>query len=234
MLTQAHIDTTIRNAIAYLQQVRHPHALMFMTILHRRFRIEEFADAGKRYDEVLPEQPPDKQPVLRVFRRVFDAENPLVPDDWDHVTIPTDRLIISALYCDRIGLPDSFAEALQRAVRQGGYGRTHAVLAWAWIQDNQYDLEVPDGFLEEMFSTTAAIINDDPTSIDDVKLEAGAFLCMARQAERVDLGFVRRVFAFQNEDGGWGAKDDSNWHATILALMIVLHVRFPYSAALIP
>ncbi|HUF71900.1 MAG TPA: hypothetical protein VMR74_03260 [Gammaproteobacteria bacterium] len=234
MLTPADVDTTIGSAIAYLQKVRHPHALMFMTILHRLYGIEEFADAGKRYDEVLPEQPPDKIPVLRVFRRIFDADNPLIPDDWDHVKIPTDRLIISALYCDRLGLPDSYAEALQRAVSQGGYGRTHAVLAWAWIQDNQYDLEVPDGFLEEMFSSTVAIINDDPTSVDDLKLEAGAFLCMARQAWRVDLGFVRRVIAFQNEDGGWGAKDDSNWHATILALMIVLHVKFPYAAALIP
>ena len=234
MLTHAQVRASIARATDYLNRATHPHALMFMTILHRRFGIEEFADAGKRYDEVLPLQPPADQPVLRVFRRIFDANNPIVPGDWDHVVIPTDRLIISALYCDRLGLPDNYAEALQRAVSQGGYGRTHAVLAWAWIQDNRYKLELPDEFLEEMFSTTADIINEDPTSVDDVKLEAGAFLCMARQAERVDLGFVSRVLAFQNPDGGWGAKDDSNWHATILALMIVLHVTFPQASALLP
>ena len=226
MLTQDQVDSSIRNAIAYLQEVRHPHALMFMTVLHRRFGIEEFADAGERYDAVLPEHP-DKAPVLRVFRRAFDADNPLVPEDWDHVTIPTDRLLIAALYCDRLGLPPSFADALRRAVSQGGYGVTHAILAWVWIQENGCKLELPAGFLEEMFGTAAAMIDADPTSIDDVKLEAAAFLCLARQSARVDLTFVRHVIGYQNPDGGWGAVDDSNWHATILGLMIVLHIQLP-------
>lgn len=226
MLTQAHVDIAVTRAITYLQGVRHPHALMFMTVLHRRFGIEEFADAGERYDAVLPEYP-DKAAVLRVFRRAFDADNPLVPDDWEHVTIPTDRLLITALYCDRLGLPPTFVEALRAAVSQGGYGVTHAILAWTWVQENGCKLELPEGFLEEMFSGAAAMIDEDPTSIDDVKLEAAAFLCMARQSARVNLEFVKRVIAYQNGDGGWGAVNDSNWHATILALMIVLHVSVP-------
>lgn len=233
MPTQEEIRASIAKATEFLNVQRAPHALLFMTILHRRFGIDAFADAGERYDAVLPEHP-DQAPVLRVFRRVFDAENPLQPDDWDHVTIPTDRLIISALYCDRLGLPPSFGEALQTAVSQGGYGLTHAVLAWAWIQDNGCQLALPDGFVEHMFRATAALIDADPTSVDDVKLEAGAFLCMARQSARVNLTFVRQVLKFQNHDGGWGAENDSNWHATILALMIVLHVQFPYAGALIP
>ena len=234
MLTHPAVSASITGAVNYLQQATHPHALMFMTILHRRFRIKEFADAGQRYDAVLPEQPPDQQPVLRVFRRIFDADNPIVPEDWDHVIIPTDRLIISALYCDRLGLPPEFADAMQRAVSQGGYGLTHAVLAWAWIQDNNYRLDLPPALLEQMFSGAAAMIDEDPTSVNDVKLEAGAFLCMARQSSRVNLEFVERVVRFQNPDGGWGAINDSNWHATILALMIVLHVRFPDASALVP
>lgn len=234
MLTHADVRQTIADAVNYLQEATHPHALMFMTILHRRFGIEEFADAGKWYDDVLPQQPPEEIPVHRVFRRVFDADNPIVPDDWDHVATPTDRLIISALYCDRLGLPPDFADVMQRAVRQGGYGLTHAVLAWAWIQDNNYELELPEGLLEEMFAGAAAMIDEDPTSVDDVKLEAGAFLCMARQSARVNPDFVQRVVRFQNPDGGWGPVNDSNWHATILALMIMLHVRFPYASALVP
>ncbi|MDX1562244.1 MAG: hypothetical protein R3305_04930, partial [Gammaproteobacteria bacterium] len=206
------------------QQAREPHALLFMTILHRRFGIDEFADAGARYDQVLPEHP-ERAPVLRVFRRVFDAENPVVPEDWDHVTIPTDQLLVTALYCDRLGLPESFAEGLERAVSQGGYGLTHAVLAWAWAKENGTDLVLSDEFLEKMYGGAAGIIDADPTSVDDVKLEAGAFLCIARQSERVNLEFVQRVLMYQNEDGGWGAANDSNWHATILALMIVMHVR---------
>ncbi len=233
MLTDAEVKSTVANAIAFLQKTREPHALLFMGLIHRRFGIEQFANALELYDEVLPEHP-QRAPVLRVFRRMFDASNPIRLEDWEHVTIPTDRLLVSALYCDRLGLPESFAEALERAVSQGRYAATHALLAWVWVQENRCHLKLPEGFLEKMYGTVAAIIDEDPTTVNDIKLEAGAFLCLAHQVARVDLGFVRRVVAFRNEDGGWGRPvegagkpDESSWHSTILALMIILHVRFP-------
>ncbi len=231
MLNEADVRSAVAKAIDFLKDTREPHALAFMTILHRRCGIEEFADCAKRYDEVLPDH---SDRVLRVFRRIFDANNPIDPDDWDHVVVPTDRLMISALYCDRLGLPPTYPEALAAAVRQGGYGATHALLSWVYIQDNGCQLSVPDGFVEEMYGTVAAIIDADPTVIHDVNLEAAAFLCLARQGARVDPGFVRRVVALQNDDGGWGAVDESNWHATVLALMILVHVRFPDTIALAP
>jgi len=233
MLTNADLRNTTSKAIAFLKRAREPHALLFMGLIHRRLGIPEFADSLARYDAVLPEHP-DRAPVLRVFRRMFDANNPIEPDDWEHVTIPTDRLLVSALYCDRLGLPESYAEALGRAVSQGGYAATHALLSWVWVQENRCELTLPDGFLEKMYGAVAAIVDEDPTSVNDIRLEAAAFLCLARQSSRVDLGFVRRVIAFQNDDGGWGvpaegagSPDESSWHSTILALMILLHVRVP-------
>lgn len=233
MLTDSELQSTVANAIAFLQKTREPHALLFMGLIHRRFGTPEFADAAKRYDEVLPEHP-SRAPVLRVFRRMFDADNPIDLDDWQHVTIPTDRLLISALYCDRLGLPDSFAEALERAVDQGRYAATHALLAWVWVQENRCKLAVADGFLDKMYGQVAAIIDEDPTTLSDIRLEAAAFLCLARQVARVDLGFVQRIVAFRNVDGGWGvpveedaSPDESSWHSTVLALIILLHVRFP-------
>jgi hypothetical protein len=233
VVTDAEVKTTVANAIAFLQKTREPHALLFMGLIHRRFGIKEFANARELYDEALPAHP-DRAPVLRVFRRMFDAGNPIQLEDWQHVTIPTDRLLVSALYCDRLGLPESFAEALGRAVSQGRYAATHALLAWVWVQENKCRLATPEGFLDEMYGTVAAIIDEDPTTVNDIKLEAAAFLCLARQVARVDLGFVRRVIAFKNDDGGWGRPvegagrpDESSWHSTILALMILLHVRFP-------
>lgn len=233
MLTHAELNTTVANAIAFLQKQREPHALLFMGLIHRRCGVKEFANTLELYDEVLPAHP-ERAPVLRVLRRMFDANNPIRPEDWERVTLQTDRLLISALYCDRLGLPESFAEALDRAVSQGRYAATHALLAWVWVQENRCPLAVPEGFLEKMYSTVAAIIDEDPTTVNDIKLEAGAFLCLAHQVARVDLGFVRRVIAFRNDDGGWGRPvegagkpDESSWHSTILALMILLHVRLP-------
>lgn len=233
MLTEAEVQARIAKAIEFLQGVREPHALMFMRLMYQRFGIAEFADCRERYDEVLSDHP-DRAPVLRVFRRVFDAENPIDPEDWKQVTIPTDQLLVSALYCDRLGLPPEFGDALVRAVSQGGYAATHALLAWVWTQENRCELALPDSFVDRMFEAVAAIIDADPTSVNDIKLEAGAFLGLARQSARVDLGFVRRVIVFQNPDGGWGVPaegagdpDGSSWHSTILALMILLLVKFP-------
>jgi hypothetical protein len=237
LLTEGELAAVVANAIAFLKSAREPHALLFMGLIHRRFGIKEFADARELYDAELPKHP-DRAPVLRVLRRMFDASNPIQPEDWEHVTLQTDRLLVSALYCDRLGLPESFADVLARAVSQGRYAATHALLAWVWIQENKCSLAVPAGFFEDMCRAVARIIDEDPTSVNDIKLEAGAFLCLAHQVHRVDLGFVRRVIAFRNDDGGWGKpvegaghQGESSWHSTILALMILLHVRFPAPGA---
>jgi hypothetical protein len=234
MLTHAELQARRKNAIGFLLNAREPHALLFMDIIYRRFGVDEFSIALARYEEVLADHP--DAPKLRVLRRIADADNPIEPDDWDHVTFPKDRILVSALYCDRLGLPDSFADVLARAASQGGYALTHALLAWTWVQENGCKLEVPDGFVDQMYDDVQALIDSDPTVINDLKLEAGAFLCLARQSSRVDLRFVQRVIAIQNADGGWGRPDEgagnpdeSSWHSTILALILLLHVEIPDS-----
>jgi hypothetical protein len=234
MLTEGNVRTVIANAIDFINRTREPYGLLFLDVMHRRFGVPQFADALKRYDEVLAERPKEA-PLLRVLRRIADANNPLQPDDWDHVQIYGDRVLVSALYCDRLGLPPSFAETLGKAVRAGGYYATHALLAWIWIQDNRCKLAVPEGFVDEMFRAVGAILADHPSMVNDLKLEAAAFLCLARQAARIDPGFVRHVVSIQNADGGWGRPDnlglnkpdESSWHSTILALLLLLHVEFP-------
>ena len=234
MLTETAVRTAVANGIDFVNRTREPYGLLFMDLAHRLFGVPQFADALERFDEVLAERPKEA-PLLRVLRRMADADNPLRPDDWDHVQIHTDRVLVSALYCDRLGLPPSFADVLVRGVRAGGYHATHALLAWIWIRDNRCELAVPDGFVQEMYGAVAAIIEDRPTVVNDLKLEAAAFLCLARQAARVDPGFVQHVVAIQREDGGWGKPDQaapgmpdqSSWHSTILALLLLLHVSFP-------
>jgi len=234
MLTEAQVRAAVANGIHFLNRTREPYGLWFMSMMHRLFAVPEFADALKRYDEVVAERP-NEAPVLRVLRRLNDASNPLQPDDWDHVKIATDRILATALYCDRLGFPPEFAEVLEKGVRAGGYHATHALLAWIWMQDNRCKLVVRDGFVEDLYRANAAILEDRPTVVNDLKLEAAAFLCMARQGKRVDPRFIRHVVSIQRADGGWGkldtpdpAKpDDSSWHSTTLALLLLLHVTFP-------
>ena len=235
MLTEDQVRTAVARGITFLNQTREPHALWFMSMMHRLFRVPEFADALKRYDEVTAERPPNEAAVLRVVRRLNDVDNPLQPEDWDHVKILTDQLLICALYCDRLGFPPEFAETLDKGVKAGGYAATHVLLAWIWLRDNGCQLAVREGFVEDMFRAVAAILEDRPNMVNDLKLEAAAFLCMARQGSRVESRFFRHVVSIQRPDGGWGQldtpnpanPDESSWHSTTLALLLLLHVAFP-------
>jgi hypothetical protein len=195
MLTEAQVRTAVANGITFLNRTREPYGLWFMSMMHRLFKVPEFADALERYDEEIALRP-QEAPVLRVLRRLNDANNPLQPDDWDHVLIHTDRVLATALYC-----------VLEKGVKAGGYHATHVLLAWIWSQDNRCQLTVRDGFVEEMYRANAAILEDRPTMVNDLKLEAAAFLCMARQGKRVDPGFIRHVLSIQRADGGWGKLD---------------------------
>jgi hypothetical protein len=143
MLNEASVRTVVANAINFINRTREPYGLLFLDIMHRRFRVPEFADALKRYDEVLAERP-EEAPLLRVLRRIADANNPLRPEDWDHVQVHGDRILVSALYCDRLGLPPSFAEMLVKAVRAGGYPLTHA-LGMGLDSGQPLQMALPDG-----------------------------------------------------------------------------------------
>jgi hypothetical protein len=234
MLTETQVRTAVANGIHFLSRTREPYGLWFMSMMHRLFGVPEFADALKRYDEEIALRPKEA-PVLRVLRRLNDANNPLQPDDWDHVLIHTDRVLAIALYCDRLGFPPEYADVLEKGVKAGGYHATHVLLAWIWMQGNRCQLPVRDGFVEDLYRAVAAILADQPTMINDLKLEAAAFLCMARQSNRVDPRFVQYVVSVQRADGGWGKldtpnpdnPDESSWHSTTLALLLLLHVHFP-------
>lgn len=227
MRTEQGLATAVSNAISFFRDSREPHALLWLAVMHRRFRIEQFADALQRYDEVLVEQP-EQAPLRRVLRRFADRDNPLRPDDWDAVTDPSDRLLVCALYCDRVGLPRTFAEMLRKAASAGGYFLPHVMLVWFWICENGCAFELPAGFMDRVYEASAGIIDQDPTIVSDLRLEVAAFLNLVGQGGRVSTAFVERVLASQNADGGWGQARDaqgrSDWHATTLGLLLLVQL----------
>ncbi len=226
------LHTATAKAIDFLEDRNEPYALLWLDVIHRRFGITEFADALQRYDQVLTEQPEDAA-LLRVFRRIADYNNPLQTEDLQAVSLPSDIIIVHALYCDRLGLPVDYPRMLDREASQRGYHLTHVLLAWIWVQENGCELALPDGFIDAVYSANAAIINSDPKTVDDLKLEAAAFLYLAGQGDLVDDSFVERVIASQNGDGSWGNSSNEeeaeylHWHSTILGLLLLLHVESP-------
>jgi hypothetical protein len=218
----------VTNAIAFFRGSREPDALVWLAWMHRRFGIPEFADALQRYDQVLLEQPA-QAPLRRVLRRVADRGNPVQAEDWAAVLHPSDRITVSALYCDQLGLPATFVDALSNAFNQGGYYFPHVLLAVYWINENGCKLGGPRGFIDDVYRANAAIIHNDPSRVSDLTLEAGAFMYLAGQGALIDDAFVDHVIAAQNSDGGWGESPTqpghSDWHSSVLGLLLLVHVR---------
>jgi hypothetical protein len=220
--------SAVAKAIKFFEGSRDLDALVWLAWMHRRFGIPEFADALQRYDRILVEQP-EQAPVRRVLRRVADRNNPVQAEDWASVVHPSDRITVSALYCDQLGLPPTFAEALTNAFNTGGYYFPHVLLALYWVHENHCKLGVRDGFDADVYRANAAMIGLDPAAVTDLTLEAGAFLHLAGQGALVERAFIDNVIARQNSDGGWGEsptqKGRSDWHSSVLGLLLLAHVR---------
>jgi hypothetical protein len=223
------LQSAIANAIDFFEGERDPDALLLLDVVHRRFGIEAFADALQRYDQVVVEGWRETA-LKRVFRRIADHDNPLQPGDLEAVFIDIDLLTVPALYCDRLGLPPYYSAMLDKAMRSGNYMLTHALLACIWIQENGCEVPLSNEFVENMYRANAALINNDPV-VTDLELEAAVLLYLAGQGALVNHAFVDRVIAVQNDDGGWlpssDTPGDSHWHATVLGLLLLLHVEYP-------
>lgn len=221
------LQEAVGNATNYLAQMNEPYALLMLNVLDRQFGIPEFADSLQSYDQQLATNP-DNAPILRVLRRIADYNNPVQQDDFYSVTADLDKITVPALYSDRMSLPDNYESQLNDAAHSGDYLLAHALLATIWFHDNHYDQ--PDDLTEFIYQANAGLIGDGSV-ITDVQIEAAAFLYEAGQSLLVNDTFVQRVIAVQNYDGGWPMSSDtpdgSNWHTSVLGLMLLLYVEFP-------
>jgi hypothetical protein len=144
------------------------------------------------------------------------------------VTSELDVITVPALYSDRRPLPSDYTVRLQNAANQGGYPLTHVLLAWIWLQENGGEVQLPQGFIESLYTANAEIVERE-FSASDLPMEAATFLYLAGQGARVADGYVQRVLASQGTDGGWG-EGDNEWHTTTLGLLLLLQVEFPSDA----
>jgi hypothetical protein len=238
--TDPALQQAVKNAITYLKQTQNPIGLLMLNVIYRQFGITEFSDSLQRYDQLLAANP---DPMSRIFRRIADYNNSAVqPDDFNSVTDQLDRITVPALYSDRRTLPDDYLSQLIEAMdsgilyaqqstkNSGCYLLTHALLATIWLQNNNCNLQLPEDFTSTLYQANAALIGDG-SQVNDIQLEAAAFLYEAGQGNLVNPTFVQNVIAAQFTDGGWSATQDTpsntDWHPSVLALMILLHIEYP-------
>jgi hypothetical protein len=242
--TNQELQQAINHGITYVNQTQHPIGLLMLNVMYRQFGIAEFKNSLQRYDQLMASDP---DPLLRVWRRIADYNTSAVqPEDFDYVTDQLNRLTIPALYSDRKSLPDDYLSQLTEAmelgwfyatqptndgsINSGAYLLTHALLATIWLQNNNCSLQLPEDFTSTLYQMNAALIGDG-LRVDDIQLEAAAFLYQAGQGNLVNPAFVQNVIAAQFTDGGWSTTQDAptntDWHPSVLALMMLLYVAYP-------
>ena len=226
--TNRTLEEAVGNATSFMTRTPEPLCLLMLNVMYRRFGITEFANSLQRFDEELANNPVADARVLLLFRRMADYSNDVPPDFFFAVTEDVDQITIPALYSDRKNLPDNYMSKLDNAANSGGYLTTHALLATIWLQENHCELPISNDFAESLYCANARLIGNGSV-VNDLQIEAAAFLCLAGQGRRVDDAFVRCVIATQNYDGGWSALNDtpSLWHTSVLGLMLLMHVEFP-------
>ena len=222
--TEDKLEVAINHAITYLEQTNEPFGLMMLNVIYRQFGIQEFKDTLQRYDEILSSC---SNSIMKLYRRIADYDNTVDETDFKAIVEQVDIITIPALYADQRNPPSNYPMALIDAKDSGGYMMTHALLATIWLQENNCNISLPDNFIETLYYDTSAL-TESGLPVTDVTLEAAAFLYEAGQGSLVNPNFAENVIATQNPDGGWSLSSDtpsgSNWHPTILALMILLHV----------
>jgi hypothetical protein len=225
--TDEALQQAISHGIAYLRQTKEPMGLLMLNVMYRQFGIAEFNDSLQRFDQQFASNP---DPISRIFRRIADYNNTAQPNDFLSVINQLDCLTVPALYCDRITLPGDYLSQLTNSVNSGSNLLTHVLLATIWLQNNNCSLQIPKDFKSTLYQNNALLIGDS-SRVDDIELEAAAFLYEAGQGNLVNPVFVRNVIAAQYTDGGWSTTQDTpyntNWHPSILALMILLYVEHP-------
>ncbi len=223
------LQQAINNAIRYCKQIQEPYGLLMLNVIYRQFGIQEFNDSLQRYDDLIAMN--SNAGLWRVFRRVLSSDtSSLKPEDFNMVIEPLDRLTVPALYADAFSLPPDYLDQLTEAVNRGEYFATHALMATIWLQNNHSTLELPQSYLSSLYQTNADLIGDGST-VDDLQLEAAAFLYEAGQGNRVNPAFIENVLAAQYSNGGWSSTHNipynTYWHPTVLGLLLLLYIAHP-------
>lgn len=226
-LTETNLQNAIGNATSFMQATNESYALLLMNVAYRRFGIDPFSNSLASYDQLLMSNPQNAA-VLRVFRRIADNNNQLQAGDLNSISAETDKITVPALYSDRYSLSSEYPQLLNDAANGGGYLLTHALLASIWFKENGHELSAD--FTLSLCTKSAALIRVDQT-VTDLEVEAAALLYLSGQGSMVDPAFVQYVLDSQRADGGWSdnnaTSDPSNWHTTVLALLLLLHVEYP-------
>ena len=215
-----------------------PVAYLSLAVLHRRFGLDDLEPMQSRYMAAVEGSEGRAQRRLRAFMRLLDPNARVEAADLDSISEGIDQLTSRALNCQRYPLPIDFELTLRTAISKGGYALTHAGLALQWLEENTCATPWSRRLQTMAIQKIGKILETDPR-VTDLELEAETFLSYTGSKQLIPPGFVESVLETQRADGGWSADsaldpDGGHWHATSLALWLLLEKAAPEPIPMIP
>jgi hypothetical protein len=196
--------------------------LLLMDVMHRRFGVEEFAEAAQSYDATLAELAEVPVDAL-AFRRIFDPTQVLTTEQLDAIAPGVNRVTVPALFCDVLPWPPGYDDLLQENAALSSYELTHVALALRWASELDCTAPLDAAFADAVANDSFALV-DTSDGVRDLELEAALFA--GKDALPPDL--VDATIAAQLADGTWPRDPgdaDGNGHTTGLALFLLLELH---------
>lgn len=183
-----------------------PESVAFLDYISRRWNRAPVVDPAAARAELLDAD--ETFGLARFFDPGVDVSQSAA---WD--LVPP---LGAALFCDRHGFPDGYADLLRRYVEEGEYLASHVLLVLG-ITD-ELGCEVPDGAeIREAAINRVAFELGATEEVSDLSAQQIAYLDYVGELGRVDPVWEQRLVDTQLADGGWPQDPTSElgrWHTT--------------------
>lgn len=170
-------------------------------------------------------RPKARSSEIVYFSRLVDAGYRPPKNAIAAVRNPIDNFTLSALYCDRQGLPDDFFQRAEQLMDGRGYALTHAALGTKWAHELGCLNAALAAKLMAKERALLARVGAENEMPSDLAIEALAMLYYLDAPELVKQEDLENLIATQHTLGAWQPKSDVfelNNHTTILALWVLL------------
>lgn len=146
-----------------------------------------------------------RQPVRRTPLWRFADENYVASESAVKAMKGSDRILASALYCDKYVLPWDFYLELEAMSTSTDFDATRAFLAIGLLRKRgcQYDAARVEPVSARLRATLRRIAADEQAP-EILKVEAILFLLLGGHRSDIQPEWIRKIMAMQQDDGRFG------------------------------
>ncbi len=188
-------------------------------ILNKVYHLSFTHDWPVYFDNWLANTPIETSQSLSQFKRVFDRAY-IGNLSFIEKAVKIDQQTLRAIYCDTISLPSNYRESLLQELTGENavgfdkrYATTHVLFALLFLRSNRCNGVLSLDDENKIYNEVVSLINTSDGVLDDVEVEAMAFLLASGQGDLIALAAKDALYKMQRVDGSWPSQAKINGEA---------------------